>query len=112
MAHFLLPNMAQHSMQRVAHFKCNPHIITKEIKVIFNAFAKSMTLGRSIRIENLIYILGVNDIYLHIFDIEKRGIIWSFMHPEKTRINDISIYKDKIYLKDWNDNLLILEREE
>lgn len=87
-------------------------IITKEIKVIFNAFAKSMTLGRSIRIENLIYILGVNDIYLHIFDIEKRGIIWSFMHPEKTRINDISIYKDKIYLKDWNDNLLILEREE
>ena len=54
----------------------------------------------------------VNANYLHIFDIEKRNIIWSFVHPEKTRINDISINKDKIYLKDWDDNLLILEPEE
>ncbi|MDZ7899413.1 MAG: PQQ-binding-like beta-propeller repeat protein [Arcicella sp.] len=85
-------------------------IITKEVNIIFNAFPE-MTLGRSIRIENLIYVLGVNDNYLHIFDIEKREIIWSFVHPNETYINDISIHKDKVYLKDWNDNLLILERE-
>jgi hypothetical protein len=34
------------------------NIIKKEVNVIFNAFVKSMTLGRSVRIENLIYVLG------------------------------------------------------
>lgn len=83
----------------------------QSLEVIYNNF-KKVTFSQSERVGNLIYVVSSSDYYMYIFDIEKKEIIWTFEYPQKTYLSGyIKVHKDKIYLRDWNDNLLILERE-
>ena len=84
----------------------------QSLEVIYNNF-KKVTFSQSERVGNLIYVVSSSDYYMYIFDIEKKEIIWTFEYPQKTYLSGyIKVHKDKIYLRDWNDNLLILERNE
>ena len=87
-------------------------LLTQECVIIHNNYPVGVPFGQSERVENLIYFIGNNQNYFGIFDITARKIIWSFIHPQKVLFSGLWVNEDKIYLRDWNESLLILEREE
>lgn len=87
-------------------------LITQECVIIHNNYPVGVPFGQSERVENLIYFIGNNQNYFGIFDITARKIIWSFIHPQKVLFSGLWVNEDKIYLRDWNESLLILEKEE
>lgn len=87
-------------------------LLTQECVIIHDNYPVGIPFGGSERVENLIYFIGNNQNYCGIFDLNTRKIIWSFTHPQKVLFSQLWVNENKIYLRDWNDNLLILEREE
>jgi hypothetical protein len=85
---------------------------TQECVTLYDGLLEKMSTGVSQLVGNLLYSIANNGNEVRIFDVFERQFIWRYKFPEETRLNGIQVHKDKIYLRDWNDNLLILEREE